>query len=61
IIQDGVDKGEITPISLELLSTFFAVGEGVFIASNTTNQIDNIEAKINFQIDTLFKLIKADR
>ncbi|MCD6172458.1 MAG: TetR/AcrR family transcriptional regulator [Sulfurimonas sp.] len=61
IIQNGVDKGEIIPISLDLLSTFFAVGEGLFIASNTTNQIDNIEEKINFQIDTLFRLIKADR
>jgi len=59
IIQDGIDNGEIIPESIHIAKGIFALTEGLFIASSTTNSIDDLQKELNTNIDTIFALIEV--
>ena len=59
IIQEGIDKGEIIQESIHIAKGLFALAEGLFIASNTTNTIDDLQAELNTNIETIFSLIEV--
>lgn len=58
IIQEGIDSKELREEAKELIMIIFAFAQGAFIMSVTTNAIDNLEHKINEQIDILFELME---
>ncbi len=59
IIQEGIDKGEIIPESINIAKGLFALGEGMFISSNITYTIDNLEKELDQNIDAIFSLIEV--
>ena len=59
IIQEGIDKGEIIQESIYIAKGIFALAEGLFIASSTTNTIDDLQAELNTNIETIFSLIEV--
>lgn len=61
IIQEGIDKGEIIPESMNLIRTICSANEGLFIASIATNTIENLEEEINRQIDTIFSFMECKK
>jgi AcrR family transcriptional regulator len=61
ILQAGIDGGELRAESLALAQGLFVVGEGMFIAKNTTNAIDNLKLELETFIDTLFTLLEVQR
>ncbi len=58
IIEDGIKKCEIKPIARKLSKGLFVLGEGVFIASSTTNTIKDVKKEIDDYVDALFELIE---
>jgi len=59
IFKRGVQAGELIPQSLGLVRGIFVTAEGMFIASTSTNAIDDLEKDLNSYIDNLFKLIEV--
>lgn len=59
IIQEGIDKGELIPESIQFTQSIFSVGDGLFISNIMTNNYLNIEYELNNYIDTLFTLIEV--
>lgn len=59
IFKRGVQEGELIPQSLGLTRGIFVSAEGMFIASATTNAIDDLEKDLNEYIETLFELIEV--
>jgi len=59
IIQDGIDKGEIKAESIDLSMGLFVSAKGMFIVSNSTFAIKDIEKELNLFIDTIFKLMEV--
>ncbi|MBN2824165.1 MAG: TetR/AcrR family transcriptional regulator, partial [Campylobacterales bacterium] len=59
ILQEGIDRGEIKPIALDLAKGLFVLGDGFFVSSTMTGKMQNIEEEINLHIDTIFKLIEV--
>jgi len=59
IFKRGVAEGELIPESLGLVRGIFVTGEGMFIASSTTNAIDHLENDLHEYIDNLFELIEV--
>ncbi|SFV89908.1 Transcriptional regulator, TetR family [hydrothermal vent metagenome] len=58
LIDEGVDRGEIVPQTRQMAKGLFAMAKGMFIASETTNSIDNIKEEIERYVDTLFEFVK---
>jgi AcrR family transcriptional regulator len=61
IIQEGIDKGELLPESINIAKGLFALGEGMFISSNITHTIDDLEKELNQNIDVIFSLIEVKK
>ncbi len=61
IIQDAIDNGELIEQSIQLVRGLFVSAEGMFIASEATNSIKNIESELNQFLDTLFDLIEVKK
>lgn len=61
IIQEGIDKNELIPEAIHLAKGLFALGEGMFIAKNITNTIDDLQKELNVNIDTIFSLIEVKK
>ncbi len=61
IIQDGVDKHELIPESIELSRGIFVMGKGMFIISRTTTTVDDLKYELDIFIDTIFKLIEVKK
>ncbi len=61
IIQEGIDKGEIIEQSKQLSKGLFVTAEGMFIASSSTNAINNLKQEMDNYIDALFELIEVKR
>jgi len=59
ILADGVAKGEIVSESINLAKGMFATAKGLFIASETTDRIDNFKAELDNYTETIFKLIEV--
>ena len=59
IFKRGVDEGELIPQALGLTRGLFVTAEGMFIASTSTNAIDDLEKDLNSYIDNLFQLIEV--
>ena len=59
IFKRGVQEGELVPQSLGLVRGVFVTAEGMFIASTSTNAIDDLEKDLNSYIDNLFELIEV--
>lgn len=59
IFKDGVQKGELIAQSIELVKGIFVTAEGMYIASTSTNAIDNLEKDLNSYIDNLFELLEV--
>ena len=59
IIQEGIDKGEIIPESINLIQTLCAANEGLFIASISTNRIENLAQEIDVHIENIFKFMEC--
>lgn len=58
IIEDGINNNEIIPQSKNLIKGLFAVGEGLFISSQATSIVVDLEKDINSYVDTMFELIQ---
>jgi len=61
IIQDGIDKNELIPESLELARGVFVMGKGMFIINGTTNTVNDLKLELDIFIDTLFKLLEVKK
>jgi AcrR family transcriptional regulator len=61
LIQEGIDKKEIIPESLELAKGIYFIGDGMFLNHSTTNAVSNIEEELNRYIDALFILIEVKK
>ena len=61
IIQEGIDKGELHKNSKKLARGLFVVGEGMFILSEVTNNINDIEDEYNIFFNTLFELMEVEK
>jgi len=61
ILQEGIDKGEINPVAIDLSRGFFALGEGLFITNLGINRMEYTEEEINLHIETIFKLIEVQQ
>ena len=59
IIKDGIDKGEIKPISLKLVKGLSILGDGMFIQHSSTNADFDIKKEINDYLDVIFELIEV--
>ena len=59
IIQDGIDAKELKPNSKALARGLFVLGGGMFIESQTTDTIQDIEKELDIFFDTLFELIEV--
>lgn len=59
ILQEGIDKGEIQPIAIDLARGFFVLGDGLFVTGVMTGTTHNIQEEITLHIDTLFQLIEV--
>lgn len=61
IIQEGIDKKELTNSSKKLARGLFVMGEGMFIFSCVTDTIDDLKKELDDFYDTLFDLIEVKR
>ena len=61
IIQEGIDKGELIPSAKHLARGLFVIGEGLFISSEVTTTIVDLESELNKFFDTLFELIEVKK
>ncbi|MBA3026087.1 MAG: TetR/AcrR family transcriptional regulator [Sulfurimonas sp.] len=61
ILQAGVQSGELRAESLALARGLFVVGEGMFIAKNATNAIEDLKQELDTFIDTLFTLLEVQK
>ncbi len=61
IIQEGINKKELIPNSLQLARGLFVLGEGMFISSEVTNSIRDIKEELYIFLDTLFELIEVEK
>ncbi|MBU1659095.1 TetR/AcrR family transcriptional regulator [bacterium] len=61
IVQAGIRNNEILPQATKLVKGLFALTEGMFISSVSTNAIDDLEKEINDYIDALFELIEVKK
>ena len=61
IIQNGIDNGELIKESNRFAKGLFVMAEGMFIASQVTNAIDDLKYEIHNNIDALFELIEVKR
>ena len=59
IFKRGVQDSELIPQSIGLVRGIFVTAEGMFIASTSTNAIDDLERDLNNYIDNLFALIEV--
>jgi len=58
IIQEGIEKKELKPEVKDFIMGIFALAQGAFIMSVTTTAIENLQQKIDNQIDMLFDLME---
>ena len=61
IIQEGIDTGELIPSAKHLARGLFVIGEGLFISSEVTTTIVDLESELNKFFDTLFELIEVKK
>lgn len=61
IIQEGINKEEILPLSIGLVKGLMASGEGIFISSASTTVINDVEQEMDEYIDTIFELIEVKK
>ncbi|RUM75202.1 MAG: TetR/AcrR family transcriptional regulator [Sulfurovum sp.] len=58
IIDEGIAKGEILPVSKELIKGMYIIGEGMFIASEATEGVIELQKDINHFVDRIFELVE---
>lgn len=61
IIQEGIDKNELKKESIKLARGLFVVGKGMFILSEITDNIENLQKELNNFIDSLFLLMECEK
>jgi len=59
ILKIGIEKGELRDSSLSLAKGIFVVGKGMYVVSETTTSIIDIELELNQFIDALFELMEV--
>ncbi len=58
IIDEGIAKGEVLPVSKELIKGMYTMGEGMFIASLATEGVIDLKHDINRYVDEIFELVE---
>ena len=58
IIDEGIAKGEILPVSKALIKGMYTMGEGMFIASLATEGVIDLKHDINRYVDEIFELVE---
>ena len=61
IIKEGIEKEEIIPESINIAKGLFALGEGMFISSNITYTIEDLQEELDKNIDAIFSLIEVKK
>ena len=61
IIQEGIDRNELIPESIELSKGMFMMAKGMFIISRTTTTIDDLKQELDMFIDSIFKLLEVKK
>lgn len=61
ILQEGIDKGEISDDILEHSEIFFMLAKGLFISALSTKGVIRFEEKLNGYIDFIFEHIKGNK
>lgn len=59
LIEEGISKKEILPQTKLMAKGIFSTAKGMFIASETTCSIDNLQEEIELYIDTLFEFVST--
>ena len=58
IIDEGIAKGEILPVSKALIKGMYTMGEGMFVASLATEGVIDLKHDINRHVDEIFDLVE---
>ena len=61
IIQEGIDRNELIPESIELAKGMFVMAKGMFIISRTTTTVDDLKQELDIFIDSIFKLLEVKK
>ena len=61
ILQDGIDAGELQKEIMGLSLGLFVTGKGLFMISETTDSISNLQEQLNAFIDNLFALMEVKK
>ncbi len=61
IIQEGIDKKELIPNSMQFARGLFVLGEGIFVSSEITNRVSDVKEELDTFIDALFELIEVKK
>ncbi len=59
LIEEGIAKNEIVPQTKIMAKGMFSTAKGLFIASETTYSIFDLQKEIELYIDTLFALVST--
>jgi AcrR family transcriptional regulator len=59
IIQEGIDNGELIADAKKLSRGLFSIGEGMFISSEVTTTIDDLEKELDTFFNTIFDLMEV--
>jgi len=57
LIEQGVKNMEIVPESVKMAKGMFATAKGMFLVSETTNSVQDLEKELDIYFDTLFELL----
>jgi TetR/AcrR family acrAB operon transcriptional repressor len=58
IIDEGITTGELLPVAKSLIKGMYTMGEGMFIASEATDGVIDLQKDINQFVDHIFELVE---
>ncbi|WP_304543991.1 TetR/AcrR family transcriptional regulator [Sulfurimonas microaerophilic] len=59
LIQEGIDKGELSPDAINLSRGLFVVGKGMYVTDVVSTTIYDLEEEFNLFIDSVFSLLEV--
>jgi len=59
IIEEGIERGELKPVTRQMTGAVFATAKGMFIISQTTDRNSDLKREIHTYVDTLMALLAS--
>lgn len=60
IIEAGIERGELKPVTRQMTGAIFATAKGMFIISETTERNRDLKHEIHTYVDTLMALLACE-